>query len=437
MLPPGVGTSPANPYLCTSAGGRSPRVPGVSGCNWSFTPPTPEFSFVSAGGKACSSALDCDTNATCGYSLATGAPRRFSLRCGGQLGLWSAGSVCGSDVNDPRLQCNASLPAPNAGLLLNNLYGCTSGEGLHGAGAAFERAPPRPVTRSASPPLAVPSCYQPSPGKSCCGCVNWNWTSAATTQQCSDANPNWLTLVLPRLQWLKQGCPTAYTYPFDDMSSTFVCSVESVGYSIVISDLVVPASPSQSATPSASGSATLTRTSTVSATATQSASASTTSTPSVTQVGSPSTAVAVTTSTTPSSTPTGAVSGAASSWSSSDSMSPLPLVSSSSSPSAISSGICASCNASTGIAARASDGHLLVSGAAAVAIAFAATVALATPLLAVCIVYRRAALRRRALHAVPSSDAACGPSKTPITTSTAAAIAYNPLQLAKPHTIGK
>ena len=28
---------------------------------------------------------------------------------------------------------------------------------------------------------------------------------------------------LPTLTWLKKACPTAYTYPFDDMSSTFIC----------------------------------------------------------------------------------------------------------------------------------------------------------------------------------------------------------------------
>jgi hypothetical protein len=30
--------------------------------------------------------------------------------------------------------------------------------------------------------------------------------------------------VLPTIAWLKKSCPTCYTYPFDDMSSTFQCT---------------------------------------------------------------------------------------------------------------------------------------------------------------------------------------------------------------------
>jgi len=45
-----------------------------------------------------------------------------------------------------------------------------------------------------------------------------------TTQPVQTVNANWVTNVLPTIQWLKQACPTCYTYPFDDMSSTFTCS---------------------------------------------------------------------------------------------------------------------------------------------------------------------------------------------------------------------
>ena len=42
---------------------------------------------------------------------------------------------------------------------------------------------------------------------------------------------------MSKLKWLKAACPSAYTYPFDDMSSTFTCSnyvggVNSVNYQV-------------------------------------------------------------------------------------------------------------------------------------------------------------------------------------------------------------
>ena len=43
-------------------------------------------------------------------------------------------------------------------------------------------------------------------------------------QLVQNANENWLTYVLPTILWLKQACPTCYTWPFDDMASTFTCT---------------------------------------------------------------------------------------------------------------------------------------------------------------------------------------------------------------------
>lgn len=55
------------------------------------------------------------------------------------------------------------------------------------------------------------------------------------------ANANWLEYVLPTIHWLKQACPTCYTYPFDDMSSTFTCTnttaAAAINYGVTFSDL--------------------------------------------------------------------------------------------------------------------------------------------------------------------------------------------------------
>lgn len=75
-----------------------------------------------------------------------------------------------------------------------------------------------------------------------CGCANWDESGiwgpngiATPTAKCKGTgvssytsatigigfNSAWTNEVLPRLYWVKQGCPTCYTYQYDDPSSTF------------------------------------------------------------------------------------------------------------------------------------------------------------------------------------------------------------------------
>jgi len=72
------------------------------------------------------------------------------------------------------------------------------------------------------------SCYQPGADAStCCGCANW-WEEGipvpTSTQRCVAQDPRWMQNILPNLKWMKEASPAVYTYPFDDMSSTFVCN---------------------------------------------------------------------------------------------------------------------------------------------------------------------------------------------------------------------
>ena len=59
------------------------------------------------------------------------------------------------------------------------------------------------------------------------------------TQPVNYASSNWLNYVLPTIRWLKAACPTCYTFPFDDMSSTFQCSnsSNSIDYGVIFTDL--------------------------------------------------------------------------------------------------------------------------------------------------------------------------------------------------------
>jgi hypothetical protein len=60
------------------------------------------------------------------------------------------------------------------------------------------------------------------------------WTNP--TASCQADNGNWQAEVLPWLTAFKQACPTAYSFPFDDVTSTFQCqttgAVNQVGYTI-------------------------------------------------------------------------------------------------------------------------------------------------------------------------------------------------------------
>ena len=76
--------------------------------------------------------------------------------------------------------------------------------------------------------VSVDSCYQPYANSNCSECVNWDEEELAAfkapfTKNCVGKKENWVSKVLPTLHWLKEACPSAYTYPYDDMSSTYTC----------------------------------------------------------------------------------------------------------------------------------------------------------------------------------------------------------------------
>lgn len=56
-----------------------------------------------------------------------------------------------------------------------------------------------------------------------CGGTDWVGVTRPSTAY-TTLNPDWVSYVLPTISWLKAACPTCYTYPYDDMSSTFTCA---------------------------------------------------------------------------------------------------------------------------------------------------------------------------------------------------------------------
>ena len=255
----------ANGYSCGTAGLSSAQN-GLSGSDWDMVkhvasnpttgssspystssqtgsaPSTAYYHYIqspSSGrvGTGCASqkdpvsyceALDLPTVANnsqyvCGYDQAAvnnGSTSDYKTSCGTHLAWLSANAVFALNTaatNTAPFPFATTYTTSAAGTVsLSSLYLCNNS--TNNSGYAVEDA------------------------STACGCTNWGdsglkaisgdvtytATIAAPTQACSTNNQAhsiyyWTKNVLPTIAWLKQACPTCYTYPFDDMSSTFQC----------------------------------------------------------------------------------------------------------------------------------------------------------------------------------------------------------------------
>jgi hypothetical protein len=198
--------SSTNEYSCGTPGSTTSTYPS----SWSFSPPSPYYVWTTSGGASCTSNSNCASGQVCGLNNVPGRSPQFELQCGTQLGWWTANAVCAADESfGSPFNCAQALNTPS-GATLDELDRCSG-------------------------PFAPVSCYAAGAGTSCCGCANWQsvlGTSAVPsyTGTCVSDNPNWNTYILPALQWLKTGAPNIYTYPYDDISSSFTCEQLTNGY---------------------------------------------------------------------------------------------------------------------------------------------------------------------------------------------------------------
>ena len=227
MKPSGTVTPDlSNPYtngeagsMVTHAGTQvnwngSPIV--LNGATWNFDPGSTDtvtssnyYNFVSgtsAGSDSCGgSHPPCPSQQACGYAMnsfndKTGTPT-YALTCGTRLGyltadaIWKGNSDLGGGNTAPFAFYTNPGSSPYQGHVLVD---CPN------------------------PPMD--SGYNSQAQSNTCGCSDW--TNIATpTQACATVNPDWMSYVFPKLEWLKLGCPTCYTYQFDDASSSFTASV--------------------------------------------------------------------------------------------------------------------------------------------------------------------------------------------------------------------
>jgi hypothetical protein len=69
-------------------------------------------------------------------------------------------------------------------------------------------------------PVNMLSGYDVVPVAQACGCTDWAGI-ATETATCQTFNSAWINQVLPKITWVKKGCPTCYTYQYDDKSVSF------------------------------------------------------------------------------------------------------------------------------------------------------------------------------------------------------------------------
>jgi hypothetical protein len=214
MAPGTMAGDPSDPYFCQSPGSPSKSGTGLPGCSWVFDPeivldgqPTDQSTLLRAvepGGPACGPDGSC-TSGVCGRQLEIGTTDLAEI-CGAPLGWWTADEICvftgnvfGSPVN-----CSQSVSGQGQ---VTDLYGC---DGFN-----------------------ANSCYNKDQANStCCGCPDWvidgTTLPLAPGFQCYGTNSQWTDLAEPWAAFIKEACPTAYSFPFDDATSTFTCNTPDV-----------------------------------------------------------------------------------------------------------------------------------------------------------------------------------------------------------------
>lgn len=202
----------SSPYVCGSPGARSSDRSSAT-CLWdSFVVPSKQYVFVKyqAGAASCASQSCSVSGEVCGSSFNPTGSHVLVDVCGIPLGYWTADAICAKDASflnsSMGIHCAGALDAPDASYNQAELYGCSTG-------------------------IFHNSCYSNGAvSGSCCGCVDWNTLAGnrvpapPVTASCNGIKTdNWTNLSQPKLTWLKQACPSAYVYPYDDASSTFTC----------------------------------------------------------------------------------------------------------------------------------------------------------------------------------------------------------------------
>ena len=226
MMAPSVGdgdvslyppTGNAGQYWC-GAPGSAEASGGLKEATWNVGANAPRadlvtYRYVDPTGfaQSCTTTDDpvCTGGSVCGLSYTENTKNTWVTRnqCGTLIGWWTAAEICGVDSQAKfgNIDCSKTLSSHQGCSYAGNP---TQSDLLLCTGGTFGL-----------------SCYAANATScGCCGCENWNGVTA--TGSCTSSNPDWQKYSLPWLMPLKSAVSTAYSYPFDDMTSTFNCYVE-------------------------------------------------------------------------------------------------------------------------------------------------------------------------------------------------------------------
>ena len=207
IKPDPAGTYPAGTgenymYWCGAAAGNPASSDQLTACTYKFTPGAMNYLEVTGGGKLCATDKDCALpTQKCGLAWQSVNPPTTTtnwgkLTCGTPLAWWSPTAICGNNANFGPANTslfNCAQTLNEAYPTLSDLYQCNGAD----------------------------TCYKDSPDARCCGCKDWGYPAFPN---CKLPYDKWVSDVLPKIQFIKDACPTAYSYQYDDKTTTFTCS---------------------------------------------------------------------------------------------------------------------------------------------------------------------------------------------------------------------
>nr|HAT8715109.1 hypothetical protein [Legionella jordanis] len=221
-----------NPFQCTGSGAVLQPNTQLGACSWSFNPAFSglsrfDFVWVNPGPSTnCTSDADCSGGDVCGMAFSSSpANAPINRRCGRFIGYSTLANYYGYPATGQwgsplfNLYSKYNIGTPMSNISAQN----------YGTGAIFGNLLACVQTSNNS----ANTCYNSSSNlPTCCGCVDWESSGVptATSSSCLGINQDWTATAgttataKNAILWLKNTCPTAYSYQFDDPSSSFTCN---------------------------------------------------------------------------------------------------------------------------------------------------------------------------------------------------------------------
>ena len=219
-------------------GSKAPSAP----CNWSFAslnngvgmglvqhqPNASKRKLCGGTSQACPAGQICGIayNSSAGTNglwqeCGTTGNTSITAKAGAWSGSWSTVQICTAiNFNWTAYQTGGHAAGQVSSQLISKIPCGTTGPASTDAQLLQCKAP-----------TTTGSCYTAGAKNTCCGCPSWPASYDATIS-CQNTNQNWTGtrritgVAFPWLSYLKEACPTVYSFQYDDSTSTFTCSTK-------------------------------------------------------------------------------------------------------------------------------------------------------------------------------------------------------------------